>query len=102
MSVAEVESDIKLLVNRYHAECALLFGAYARGDATPDSDVDVIVIGGPNFRKMNIFAFAEDIREMTGKYGEFRYVLIACQIACAEIICINNIFCETLFDKNRW
>jgi len=45
----------------------LLFGSYARGDATADSDVDVIIMGGPAFKKMNIFVFAEDLRELTGK-----------------------------------
>ena len=67
MSVAEIERCIQQLVKRYGAEYALLFGSYARGDATEDSDVDVVVVGGPNFRKMNIFAFAEDLRMMTGK-----------------------------------
>ena len=67
LTVSELETYIKLLLNRYHAEYALLFGSYARGDATSSSDVDVVVAGGPGFRKMNIFAFAEDLREMTGK-----------------------------------
>ena len=67
MNAAEIETCIKELVRRYHAEYALLFGSYARGDATPESDVDVVVIGGASFKKMNIFAFAEDLRAMTGK-----------------------------------
>ena len=67
MTAVEIEDCIKLLLQRYHAESALLFGSYARGDATPDSDVDVVMIGGPEFQKMNIFAFAEDLRELTGK-----------------------------------
>lgn len=67
MTAAEIERCIKLLVARYHAEYALLFGSYARGDMTPDSDVDVVVVGGAGFRKMNVFAFAEDLRAMTGK-----------------------------------
>ena len=67
MTVTEIENCIRLLLARYHAEYALLFGSYARGDATTDSDVDVVVIGGPAFRKRDIFAFAEDLRSMTGK-----------------------------------
>ena len=67
MSVAEIESCIRVLLGRYHAEYALLFGSYARGEATPESDVDVVVVGGPGFRKTNILAFAEDLRTMTGK-----------------------------------
>ena len=63
---AEIERSIRTLVTRYKAEYALLFGSYARGEETPDSDVDVIVFGGENFKKTNIFAFAEELRQMTG------------------------------------
>lgn len=70
MSVADIESCIRVLLERYHAEYALLFGSYARGDATPESDVDVVVVGGPGFRKTNILAFAEDLRTMTGKNAD--------------------------------
>ena len=62
-----VEASIKQLLQCYHAEYALLFGSYARGEATEESDIDVVVFGGNQFRKSNIFAFAEDLREMTGK-----------------------------------
>lgn len=63
----EIENAIKVLLERYHAEYALLFGSYARGEQTPQSDVDVIVFGGKEFKKSNIFAFAEELRQMTGK-----------------------------------
>lgn len=67
MTQAQLVSYIKSLLKRYHAEYALLFGSYARGEATPDSDVDVIVFGGAAFRKSDIFAFAEELRQLTGK-----------------------------------
>lgn len=66
-SRSDIENAIKVLLVRYNAEYALLFGSYARGEETPDSDVDVVVFGGDNFKKSNIFAFAEDLREMTDK-----------------------------------
>jgi len=62
-----VDSAIQILLSKYHAEYALLFGSYARGDATEDSDIDVVVFGGKNFNKTDIFAFAEDLRMLTGK-----------------------------------
>lgn len=62
-----VEQSIRELLSRYHAESALLFGSYARGDATEESDIDVVVIGGAHFNRPDIFAFAEDLRELTGK-----------------------------------
>lgn len=64
---SDVENAIKTLLVRYNAEYAILFGSYARGEETPDSDVDVVVFGGENFKKSNIFAFAEELREMLGK-----------------------------------
>ena len=64
---SDIENAIRTLLVRYNAEYALLFGSYARGEETPESDVDVVVFGGNNFKKSNIFAFAEDLREMIGK-----------------------------------
>ena len=63
----DVEKSIKELLVRYNAEYALLFGSYARGEETEESDIDVLVFGGDNFKKSNIFAFAEELRQMTGK-----------------------------------
>lgn len=64
---SDIENTIKALLVRYNAEYALLFGSYARGEETPDSDIDVVVFGGENFKKSNIFAFAEELREALGK-----------------------------------
>ncbi|MGN0501819.1 MAG: nucleotidyltransferase family protein [Ruminococcus sp.] len=64
---SDIENAIRTLLVRYNAEYALLFGSYAREEETPDSDVDVVVFGGRNFKKTNTFAFAEDLREMIGK-----------------------------------
>ena len=62
----DIENTIKALLVRYNAEYALLFGSYARGEETLNSDIDVVVFGGDNFKKSNILAFAEELREMLG------------------------------------
>ena len=62
-----IESAIKSLLVKYNADYALLFGSYARGEETPESDIDLVVFGGNNFKKSDIFAFAEELREITGK-----------------------------------
>lgn len=67
LTLQEIESIVKSLLAKYSAEYALLFGSYARGDATPESDIDVIVVGGKNFIPRNIFALAEDLRELSGR-----------------------------------
>ena len=67
LSMQEIEQIVSSLLKKYHAESALLFGSYARGEASGASDLDLVVFGGENFKKTNIFSFAEDLRESTGK-----------------------------------
>ena len=38
----QIEQIVKFLLKRYDAEYALLFGSYARGEETPESDIDII------------------------------------------------------------
>lgn len=64
LTYSEIESALKFLLKKYHAEYAILFGSYARGDATADSDIDVIIGGGEAFIPRDIFALGEDLREM--------------------------------------
>ena len=66
MTMKELEAVIRALLRKYHAEYALLFGSYARGEATADSDIDIIVFGGKDFRPADIFAFGEELRQLSG------------------------------------
>lgn len=61
-----IEWAIRELLRKYHADHAILFGSYARGEENEDSDIDVIVVGGEHFHATDIFAFGEDLRQMTG------------------------------------
>lgn len=70
LSLQEIQETVRALLAKYHAEYAILFGSYARGEATPDSDLDLIVFGGVNFIPRNIFALAEDLRELTGRNAD--------------------------------
>ncbi len=67
LSRADVENLIRSLLHKYHAEYAILFGSYARDEADENSDIDVIVVGGSNFAAKNIFAFGEELRQLTPK-----------------------------------
>ena len=55
------------LLEKYHADSALLFGSYARNEATPNSDIDLIIFGGAVFQSTDVFAIAEELHERTGK-----------------------------------
>ena len=64
---SELETAIRALLKKYHAEYALLFGSYARGEATANSDIDLVVVGGVNFRARDILSFGEELRQLTNK-----------------------------------
>ena len=66
-SIAEIRGLVTPLLVKYRASGASLFGSYARGEATPESDLDVIIDGGPDFQPTDIFAIAEDLYESSGK-----------------------------------
>ena len=54
---------VRPIAVKYRVDAVYLFGSYARGEATADSDLDFLVFGGDSFRKTMIFALAEDLRE---------------------------------------
>lgn len=63
----ELINTILPLLKKYRAEKALLFGSYARQEATPASDIDLIVIGGPHFDPTDVFCIADDLYRLTEK-----------------------------------
>ena len=63
----EVEQAIRSLLKKHHADYAILFGSYARNCADANSDIDVILVGGAQFRALDVFAFGEELRQMTRK-----------------------------------
>lgn len=67
LTLSEIKETVIGLLNKYNAEYALLFGSYARGTATENSDIDIVVFGGKKFKRTDIFAFAEDLRSLTGR-----------------------------------
>ena len=42
-SIEELKQIITPIARKYHIPAVYLFGSYARGDATEDSDVDVLI-----------------------------------------------------------
>lgn len=67
LSRENLTEAIRSLLNKYHAESAILFGSYARLEANAVSDVDVVVFGGPAFDPTDIFSLAEDLHRLTMK-----------------------------------
>lgn len=63
----ELTGILKPIIRRHNVEKAVLFGSYARGAATPQSDLDVLLYGGEGFRNRSVFAIAEELHEASGK-----------------------------------
>ena len=89
-SVEEVAQTVLPLLKKYHAERAVLFGSYARQEATVHSDIDLVVIGGPDFDPTDTFCIADELHRMTGK-----------NVDVYEISEINagTDFYQTIFDE---
>ena len=63
----ELVHSVLPLLKKYHAEQTVLFGSYARQEATAQSDIDLVVIGGPKFEPTNVFCIADELYRLTGK-----------------------------------
>jgi predicted nucleotidyltransferase len=44
MARREIQQMVRRIVSRFHPERIILFGSHARGEADPDSDVDLLVV----------------------------------------------------------
>lgn len=62
-TLEKIGEIVKPIAVKYQVEEIYLFGSYARGEATADSDLDFLVFGGDSFKKTLIFALAEELRE---------------------------------------
>lgn len=63
----ELIRTILPLLKKYRAERAILFGSYAREEATAQSDIDLVVIGGSTFDPTDVFCIADELYRLTGK-----------------------------------
>ena len=64
----ELREIIKPIAEKYEIPAVYIFGSYARGEATEDSDVDVLIDGrSPKLRGMMIGALYADLEERLKK-----------------------------------
>lgn len=43
-SIRDIKNSVRKIVKSYNPEKIILFGSYANGDPTPESDVDLLII----------------------------------------------------------
>jgi predicted nucleotidyltransferase len=66
---AQIDRMVRRIVKKFHPEQIILFGSHARGDAGPDSDVDLLVVldfeGTALDKGLDILQALHDIRVPT-------------------------------------
>ena len=67
MTIKEIIYIVKPIADKYNIQEVYLFGSYARDDADENSDIDLLVYGGKDFKLTMIFAFAEELRKQFNK-----------------------------------
>jgi len=67
LSIESIKDIIAPIAARYGVESIYVFGSYARGEASADSDIDFLVFGGKNFKRSYVFSLAEEVRKLLAK-----------------------------------
>ena len=62
-TVEEIKDAIREIAQRYGVERVALFGSYARGEARPDSDIDLIIDKGRIQGLFQLSGFHLDLEE---------------------------------------
>ena len=63
----EIREAVRPVASKYNIENVYLFGSYARGDATEDSDCDLRVVGGDIRGLFQLSGLYIDFEEALGK-----------------------------------
>ena len=66
--LAEKREDILRIAARHGAFNVRLFGSVARGEARPDSDIDLLVEVGPRHSSFFPGGLAADLEELLGRH----------------------------------
>lgn len=67
LTIDEIKTAVAPLAQKYNAAEIYVFGSYARGEANADSDIDLLVSGGPAFKPASVFALAEELSKILRK-----------------------------------
>ena len=65
--IEEIKEKVKPIAEKYGIETIWLFGSYARGEATEDSDVDLLVDRKTTFNLFELGGAFEDFKDVLKK-----------------------------------
>ena len=64
LSIEEIKSYISPVIKKYPIEKVILYGSYARGDASDTSDIDLVVDSRGRLRNRKIFALGGELLDV--------------------------------------
>jgi len=64
LSIDEIKSYVIPVIEKYPVEKVILFGSYARGDASDTSDVDLVVESQGRLHNRKIFALGGELLDV--------------------------------------
>lgn len=65
ISVDEIKSTCKRVLDKYEVDYAILFGSYAKGEASEKSDVDILI--STKIKGLRFYEIVEELREALRK-----------------------------------
>jgi predicted nucleotidyltransferase len=67
MNINEIKTKVAKVASQYGVEQVFLFGSYARGEARPDSDIDICIKKGNVRTLLELSGFYLDLEESLGQ-----------------------------------
>ena len=78
LSLDEIKRRLTPVFEKYQVKRAYLFGSYARGEATPESDIDIRVEKGENNEHLYSIFQASGMWQMLTEFAEKEVDLLTC------------------------
>lgn len=66
-TIDEIQEKVKKTAQKYKIQQIILFGSYAKGTATEESDIDFVVHYGEYCRGLKCIEFQLELEDMLGK-----------------------------------
>ena len=85
LSLDTIKSAVKEVFNNYHVESCYLFGSYAKGKATPQSDIDLMIVS--DVEGIKFYQLSGDLETKLNKKVD----LLTSEIATQNIKLMNEI-----------